>query len=49
MGKRGMGRLLQDLDDFADFSPDLPGFSREEEDPYGQWGRFGVVIAAIGL
>ncbi|KAG5597606.1 hypothetical protein H5410_038838 [Solanum commersonii] len=38
MGKRGMGRLLQGMGDFANFSPDLLGFSREEEER-GRRGR----------
>uniref|UniRef100_M1CL05 Uncharacterized protein n=1 Tax=Solanum tuberosum TaxID=4113 RepID=M1CL05_SOLTU len=33
-----MGRLLQGMGDFANFSPDLPGFSREEEEN-GRRGR----------
>ncbi|KAH0662280.1 hypothetical protein KY284_027211 [Solanum tuberosum] len=32
MGKRGMGRLLQGMGDFADFTSDLLGFLREEEE-----------------
>lgn len=47
MGKRGMGRLLQDPDDFADFLPDLPGFSREEEEVTGVW--VGLVCCMIVL
>ncbi|KAH0668774.1 hypothetical protein KY289_023267 [Solanum tuberosum] len=33
-----MGRLLQGMGDFANFSPDLLGFSREEEEK-GRRGR----------
>ncbi|KAG5577800.1 hypothetical protein H5410_057934 [Solanum commersonii] len=37
-----MGRLLQGMGDFANFSSDFSGFSREEEENGGR-GRFAVV------